>query len=127
GIVGKLRCLQYLSAATSLRHPPGWLLRPPARVVRPVRPRVVNTQSPTVTTAFTCTSQARDMRLLILAIGGGLGLWLIGYVLGIVLFAFVPVGLIGWIIMPIGVLITIWILLKVSNEPPRFYVLLSIA
>jgi hypothetical protein len=67
------------------------------------------------------------MRLLTFAVGWGLGFWLIGYVLGIVLFAFVPVALIGWIITPIGTLITIWVLLKVRNEPPRFYLLLSIA
>ena len=57
----------------------------------------------------------------------GLGLWLIGYALGIVLFAFMPVALIGWIITPTGALITVWVLLKVGDEPPRFYVLLNIA
>lgn len=45
------------------------------------------------------------------ALGWGAGLWFIGYVLGILLFAFVPVSLIGWIISPIGVLITLWVLL----------------
>jgi hypothetical protein len=67
------------------------------------------------------------MRLLTFAAGWGVGLWLIGYVLGIVLFPFVPVPLIGWIIMPIGAPITIWVLLKVRNEPPWFYLLLSFA
>jgi hypothetical protein len=65
------------------------------------------------------------MRLLTFAVGWGLGLWLIGYVLGIVLFPFVPVAFIGWIVTPIGVPITIWVLLKVRHEPPRFYLLLS--
>ncbi len=46
------------------------------------------------------------------ALGWGFVLWLIGYVLGIALFAFVPVSLLGWIIMPIGVLITLWVLWK---------------
>lgn len=42
----------------------------------------------------------------------GIGLWLIGYILGILLFAIVPNYLLGWIIMPIGALITLWVLFK---------------
>jgi hypothetical protein len=42
----------------------------------------------------------------------GFILWIIGYVLGIILFAVVPHSLIGWVIMPIGVLVTLWVLLK---------------
>ena len=42
----------------------------------------------------------------------GFALWLIGYLLGIILFAVVPQSLIGWVIMPIGILITLWVLLK---------------
>ena len=42
----------------------------------------------------------------------GFVLWLIGYVLGIVLIAFVPVAMLGWVIMPIGAAITIWVVLK---------------
>jgi hypothetical protein len=38
--------------------------------------------------------------------------WLIGYALGMILFALVPANLIGWIIMPIGTAITFWIALK---------------
>ncbi|MCL4352947.1 hypothetical protein M1615_00550 [Patescibacteria group bacterium] len=46
------------------------------------------------------------------AFGWGFILWLIGYGLGIMLFSFVPHSLIGWIIMPIGVIITLWVLLN---------------
>lgn len=46
------------------------------------------------------------------AFGWGFILWLIGYVLGIVLFAMVPARLIGWIITPIGTVITLWVLFK---------------
>ncbi|HEX8028259.1 MAG TPA: hypothetical protein VF491_07360 [Vicinamibacterales bacterium] len=46
------------------------------------------------------------------AFGWGFILWLIGYVLGIALFAVVPPGLIGWIIMPIGAAITFWVAFK---------------
>lgn len=47
--------------------------------------------------------------------GWGLALWLFGYVLGIALFALVPPSLIGWVIMPIGIALTVWVLLKKIN------------
>ena len=42
----------------------------------------------------------------------GFVLWLIGYVLGIVLFPFVANAVLGWVIMPIGVILTLWVLIK---------------
>lgn len=39
-------------------------------------------------------------------------LWFIGYVLGMIFFPVVPVSFIGWVIMPIGTIITLWVLLK---------------
>lgn len=58
----------------------------------------------------------------------GIGLWLIGYILGFLLFAFLPAALIGWVIMPIGVLITLWVVLKkIKSESFRHYVLVAIA
>jgi hypothetical protein len=45
-------------------------------------------------------------------IGWGFVLWLIGYALSIVLIGFVPVAMLGWILMPIGAAITIWVVLK---------------
>jgi hypothetical protein len=42
----------------------------------------------------------------------GFLLWLTGYILGIILFMLVPPHLIGWVIMPIGTAITLWVLLK---------------
>lgn len=44
------------------------------------------------------------------AFGWGFVLWLIGYILGMVLYFIVPVSIIGWILMPIGVGITLWVL-----------------
>jgi len=44
------------------------------------------------------------------AFGWGFVLWLIGYILGILLFFFVPKDLIGWIITPVGIIITLWVL-----------------
>ena len=51
-------------------------------------------------------------RLLKDAFGWGILLWLVGYVLGLVLFAFVPPHLIGWVIMPFGTAMTLWIAFK---------------
>lgn len=42
----------------------------------------------------------------------GFLLWLAGYILGIILFMVVPPSIIGWIIMPIGTIITVLVLLK---------------
>ena len=62
------------------------------------------------------------------AFGWGVGLWLVGYILGFVFFAFIPVTLIGWVIMPIGIIITLWVLLKkIRSESLQYYVLVAIA
>ena len=61
------------------------------------------------------------------SLGWGLALWLIGYVLGIILISLVPSSLIGWIIMPIGIAITFWVLLKiVKSDSFHHYLILSI-
>lgn len=61
------------------------------------------------------------------AVGWGLLLWAIGYVLGIVFFMFVPQPLIGWIILPIGTIITLWVLFnKISGTTIQYYVKLAI-
>jgi hypothetical protein len=60
-------------------------------------------------------------------LGWGFVLWLIGYVLGIMLFAFVPASLIGWMITPVGVAITIWVAFKrVSGKTLRYYSLVAL-
>lgn len=46
------------------------------------------------------------------AVVWGMLLWLIGYLLGIVFFMVLPHALIGWVIMPIGIALTLWVLLK---------------
>ena len=62
------------------------------------------------------------------AILWGGALWLIGYVLGILLFFIIPLTLIGWVILPVGVLITVWVLLrKVKQDSFKYYLLLSVA
>jgi hypothetical protein len=56
-------------------------------------------------------------KLLTDTLGWGFLLWLIGYILGIVLFMFVPPALLGWVIMPIGIFLTLWVLLKQVRTP----------
>jgi len=61
-------------------------------------------------------------------LGWGIVLWLVGYVLGMVLFAFVPPSAIGWIILPIGIAVTLWVLLRrVAHESLQHYVTLAAA
>lgn len=57
----------------------------------------------------------------------GFILWLIGYILGIVFFAVVPPALIGWFIMPIGVIITLFVLTKkIIAKPFQYFLWLAI-
>lgn len=59
--------------------------------------------------------------------GWGFVLWLIGYALGMMLFSVVPISMIGWIIMPVGTIITLWVLIKkVKAHSFRYYVLLAV-
>lgn len=61
------------------------------------------------------------------ALGWGLLLWLAGYLLGIILFMFVPSALVGWIIMPLGVVLTLWILWKkIKSTALPYYLLLAL-
>lgn len=53
----------------------------------------------------------------------GVGLWLIGYVLGIIAFGLVPANMIGWVVSPIGILITLWVLVKKVNGKDMLYYL----
>ncbi len=60
-------------------------------------------------------------------LGWGLVLWLIGYALGIMLFALVPANLIGWIITPIGTAVTLWVAFKkVNGNTLRHYGLVAL-
>jgi hypothetical protein len=61
------------------------------------------------------------------AFGWGFALWIIGYALGMMLFAFVPTNVIGWIIMPIGAAITLWIAFrKIKGDTLGYYCLVAI-
>ncbi|MEI6221589.1 MAG: hypothetical protein WCP97_02380 [bacterium] len=57
----------------------------------------------------------------------GFLLWLIGYILGFIFFFLVPKDLIGWFVSPIGILITIWVLLKkVQSTTIKHYLIITI-
>jgi len=58
----------------------------------------------------------------------GFILWLIGNLLGTVLFPIVPNSMIGWIIMPMGIVITLWVLLKkVKANSFQNYLFIAVA
>lgn len=61
------------------------------------------------------------------SLGWGFLLWLIGYILGFVLFFVVPPAMIGWVITPIGVLLTLWVLFKkVKGASYSHYVIVAV-
>ena len=60
------------------------------------------------------------------SLGWGFVLWLIGYILGIILFFVLPPSLIGWFILPVGLIITLWVLLnKVKGDTLQYYLILA--
>jgi hypothetical protein len=64
---------------------------------------------------------------LIVSLGWGVGLWLFGYILGILLFPIVPQAFLGWVIMPIGLAATVWVLWKrVKGKSFLYYFLLGL-
>jgi hypothetical protein len=57
----------------------------------------------------------------------GFVLWLFGYTLGMVFFAFVPKEAIGYYVLPIGLAVTIWVLLKKIERKSFFcYVMVGV-
>ncbi len=61
------------------------------------------------------------------SLGWGLALWFIGYALGIILVFLLPAQLIGWAIMPIGMIITFGVLLKkVKENSFQYYLILAV-
>lgn len=61
-------------------------------------------------------------------LGWGFLLWLFGYVLGFLFFALVPANMIGYVITPIGVAVTLRVLFKqINSNTLSYYLKLSIA
>ena len=67
-------------------------------------------------------------QVLIETFGWGFILWFFGYILGLVLFMAVPPSLLGWVIMPFGIVATLWVLIKKvrPNSLPYFLLLATI-
>lgn len=62
------------------------------------------------------------------ALGWGTALWAFGYVLGIVSFAVVPPSLIGWLILPLGLVVSLWVLFtRVEAGSMRDYAAIAAA
>lgn len=60
-------------------------------------------------------------------LGWGFALWLFGYALSMMLFAFVPPSLLGWIITPIGTALALWVAFrKVKGDTLSHYVLVAL-
>jgi len=60
-------------------------------------------------------------------LGWGFVLWLVGFALGMIFFSIMPVGLIGWFIMPIGTVLTLWVVFKkIKGDSFQYYLLLAI-
>ena len=61
------------------------------------------------------------------ALGWGFVLWLIGYALSFALFAFVPMALLGWVLTPICLAVTLWVLFKqVKGTSFGYYAVLAL-
>ena len=66
-------------------------------------------------------------RLLKDSLGWGFLLWLLGYVLGVALFFALPPSMLGWVITPIVLVITVWVLLRrVNGESLGYYAIVAI-
>lgn len=60
-------------------------------------------------------------------ISWGFLIWLFGYVLGIVFYAFVPKETLGWYVLPLGVIVTLWVLFrKIKRESFACYIGLGV-
>jgi len=63
-------------------------------------------------TNSTSSGQVNKGKIFLNTVFWGFILWLFGYALGFIFFAFVPKELIGWYILPLGVIVTLWVLIK---------------
>ena len=66
-------------------------------------------------------------KILVNTISWGVGLWLIGWVLGVVFFMIMPASMIGWAITPIATAITLWVLTKkIRKDKFTYYIGLGV-
>ena len=61
------------------------------------------------------------------SLGWGFILWLVGYALGMMFFVVVPPALIGWFVMPIGIVVALWILFnKIKDSVLSHYIIMAV-
>lgn len=66
-------------------------------------------------------------KILLNSIFWGFMLWLFGYILGFIFFAFVPKDMIGWYILPFGVAVTLYVLFKkIKRDSFGCYIILGL-
>lgn len=66
--------------------------------------------------------QTKKGKIFLNTIYWGFILWLFGYILGFIFFALVPKNIIGWYIMPFGIIAMLWVLLKkIKREQQMCY------
>ena len=59
--------------------------------------------------------------------GWGFILWLFGYILGMFLFFIVPVSMIGFVISPFAIFVTLWVLVKkIKSNSLHHYITIAI-
>jgi len=69
----------------------------------------------------------KKVKLFLNTVSWGFALWFFGYVLGFVFFMFVPQSVMGWYIMPFGVVATLWVLLtKIKREKFQCYIAIAV-
>lgn len=56
--------------------------------------------------------ETNNTKIFLNTVSWGFVLWLFGYILGFIFFAFMPKDLLGWFIMPFGIALTLWVLFK---------------
>lgn len=78
-------------------------------------------------TPSTSSVQTNKGKIFLNTVLWGFALWLFGYILGFVFYALVSKEVMGWYILPFGLLATIWVLLKkIKREEFGCYVGLGV-
>jgi hypothetical protein len=71
--------------------------------------------------------ETNKKKILLNTLFWGFILWLFGYILGFVFFAFVPKEMIGWYVMPLGIVATLFALFKwIKREEFTCYIRLGV-
>jgi hypothetical protein len=73
------------------------------------------------------TLKIDKMKIMLNTLFWGFIIWFFGYILGFVFYAFVPKNLIGWFVMPLGLVFTLWVLFKkIKREEFMCYIGLGV-